>query len=113
MYNSCAIWKFREQLAQAMRCCVGPGQRERVDRSLVPTNIRVVQGGGGGGQRRPSTGHARGGGRGGRGGGMMPRQQAMIPTGIQQQQPARHPVARPPMQPSHNPTPTGERSVLI
>jgi len=67
------------------RCCVatGPGQRERIDPSLVPRHIHVIPSGGGGGQRMSAAGPRGAGPRGApsRGHGMP---QPMIPTAINQ-----------------------------
>ena len=85
-----------------MVLCAGPGQRERVDRSLVPSHIRVVQGG----QRRTSAAPPSGGGGGG-GGRRQPT--ALIPTGYQHQPPGiRLPTA---VQTQHSKAPSGKHNM--
>ena len=95
------INKDYSSMCTTMLHCTEPGQRERVDRSLVPSHIHVVASGGG---RRTSATGPRGAGpprgapsRGHR----MP--QPMIPTGINQRAPA--PSTRPP---THVQAPTGQ-----
>ena len=87
------MWKFR----QCIYCHAGPGQRERVDRSLIPSNIRVVASG----QQRtsaPTSPRGRG----------TPMQQAMIPTGYNHQ-PSGPAARRPLTQTQQGQPPTGTR----